>query len=718
MKFYRRLWFKILLSAALILAIIALIVGSYILAPYHGTASSYDMAALKQDGRSTLVFGHDDAPVGTLFGQDRRPVTRDEIPQHLVDILVATEDSRFFSHGGWDPRGMIRAAVANIKRGGIAQGASTLTQQLSRNAYTIKEKRFARKAVEIFLARRIEDAYSKDEILTLYLNEVYFGNGFYGIESAAQGYFGKAAIELDIQESATLVGLIKRPNSYNPFTDIETARTVRDHALRRARSEGKLTAPQLESALAEPISPLPESQRTTGGISALTEIENEVEQALGRRPTATDGLRVYTSIEPTVQSALAAAIRKHIGGFETPDAKADQLQGAAVVIDNATAEIIAAVGSQKGRAGGFDRAFSARRPPGTAFTPLVFAAALEAGISPYFQVLDTPLDNNKVMIGGLQGILGEWGSEGEFASYSGEISAREAIVRGKNAATVRLGFQVGVDPVINLARKAGITSSLTAAPPIFLGQSDVTPAEIALAYSTIPNRGYRAGNISVLRRIEDASGKVIFERTPPAGFPVMSETTAYEVHSALIDALEEGTARDSITSLGLEHMPSGGKTGTSYRLGDAWFVGYNSRVTCAVWSGFDRPERIAKEGFGHVLALPVWVDTMNATVKKFPPDTIEPPAGTIPVQVCNRSGMEPTEYCLDETPKGPVASTHRGYLTPDQVAALVPCQLHGPVLANQNDIPRALPAEITSRFYPVTPAHGALVGTDPFAITN
>ena len=718
MKFFQRLWFKILLATALILAIAALIAGSFILAPYHGIAESYDMAALKQDGRSTLVYGHDDSPVGTLFGQDRRPVTRAEIPQHLVDILVATEDSRFYSHGGWDPKGIVRAAVANLKEGGIAQGASTLTQQLSRNAYTIKEKRFARKAVEIFLSRRIEEAYTKDEILTLYLNEVYFGNGFYGIESAAQGYFGKAAIELDIPESATLVGLIKRPNSYNPFTDIEAARTVRDHALQRARSVGKITPAQLDEALAKPVAPLPESQRTNGGISALSEIENEVEQALGRRPTATDGLRVYTSIEPTIQSALAAAIRKHIGGFETPDANGEHLQGAAVVIDNATAEIIAAVGSQKGRAGGFDRAFNARRPPGTAFTPLVYAAALEAGISPYIQVLDTPLDNNKVMIGGLQGILGEWGSEGEFASYSGEISAREAIVRGKNAATVRLGFQVGVDPVISLARKAGITSSLAAAPPIFLGQSDITPAELALAYSTIPSNGFRAGNVSVLRRIEDSGGKVLFERTPPAGLPVMSQGTAYEVHNALIDALEEGTARDSITSLGLAHMPSGGKTGTSYRLGDAWFVGYNSRVTCAVWSGFDRPERIAKEGFGHVLALPVWVDTMNATVEKFPPEAIEPPDGTVAKQVCNRSGMEPTEYCVDDTPKGQVASAHRAYLTPEEARNLVPCNLHGPVIATQEAAPRAIPVEAEEEFVPVIPAHGALVGTDPFAITN
>src|SRR5438046_1922931 len=434
---------------------------------------------------------------------------------------------------------MIRAALKNVTAGHVRQGGSTSTQQLARNSFALKEKTFRRKLLEIFLARRIEENFSKQKIMELYLNRIYFGGGLYGAEAAGRGYFGKAGREMSLAECATLAGLIKSPNRLSPWTDRDNSREARDYALDRMRDLGFISHEQCAAARAQQIV-VGSRQNAQGQSYAVDYIRQQVIAAVGWDRAKNEGFRIRTTIDVDLQKVAEDSLRAHLGQIEQhpeynhqtyaayaasfrkakpnvpPGAGPDQpapeyLQGAVIGLDNATGDIMVLVGGRDFEHNQYNRALQARRPAGTAMLPFVYAAAFEKGMYPGSLVEDSPLDNRAVMIGGTTGILGEWGPESAENRYEGTMTARQALAKSKNGATVRIGMNAGVDTMLQLCSAAGIRSSLRPYPATFLGSSKMTLAELAVADTIFPNGGWRPNVSHILERIEEKDGPTAWD---------------------------------------------------------------------------------------------------------------------------------------------------------------------------------------------------------------
>jgi membrane peptidoglycan carboxypeptidase len=358
--------------------------------------------------------------------------------------------------------------------------------------------------------------------------------------------------------------------------------------------------------------------------------------------------------------------------------------------------------------------------------PFVYAAAFENGLFPGSLVEDSALDNRAVMIGGTTGILGEWGPETEDNRYEGPITAREALVKSKNGATVRIGMTVGVDPVLQLCKAAGIKSPLRPFPATFLGSSEITLAELALGYTIFPNGGWRPNAPHILDRIEEKDGTVVWEAPPErARTSVIKPETAYEVHSCLVDALQSGTGHAAREKYGLKKFPAAGKTGTAYDFTDALFAGYDNSITCAVWAGFDKPQKIYRGAFGSEIALPIWVDVMNAANERYPAKEIAAPKGIQKAEICVRSGLLATDKCYD-TVKSADGNTVKKRTTYVELATSAqmptePCNVHGEIrtrLARDlpaSGFPRASLAVDPKQVTPISPKGPVLMAeNDPY----
>ncbi len=404
----------------------------------------------------------------------------------------------------------------------------------------------------------------------------------------------------------------------------------------------------------------------------------------------------------------------------------EYLQGAVIGLDNASGDILALVGGRDFEHNQFDRALQARRPAGTAMLPFVYAAAFEKGMYPGSVVEDSPLDNRAVMIGGTTGILGEWGPESAENRYEGRMTARQALVKSKNGATVRIGMDAGVESVLQLCSAAGIRSPLRPYPATFLGSSEVTLAELALGYTIFPNGGWRASGPHILERIEEKDGTVVWDgKKQTIRKIVLKSESAYQVHSCLVDALRSGTGKAAYTQFGLKKFPAAGKTGTAYDFTDALFAGYDSNFTCAVWTGFDKPQKIYRGAFGRELALPIWVDVMNAAAQSYPPREIKKPSNLKQIEICSRSGLLATDQCYDavQTASGDTVQRRTTYMeiaTPSQ-APTEQCNIHGEPRARlarefgSSDLPRA---ELAVNLTDVTPvaikSPTLIAGDDPY----
>src|SRR5499427_3171 len=631
----------------------------------------------------------------------------DQIPRDLVNAVMAVEDSRFYQHHGYAISGILRASLKNFTAGRVRQGASTVTQQLARNSFALKGKTFRRKLIEIFLARRIEDNFNKQKIMELYLNRIYFGGGLYGAEAAARGYFGKPARDMTLAECATLAGLIKSPNRLSPWNDRDNSRESRDYALDRMRDLGFISHEQCAAARAEKIV-VGSRQNAQGQTYAVDYIRQQVIAAVGWDRAINEGYRIQTTIDVNLQRMAEDSLKTQLQEVEQhPDyshqtyadyaagfrkAKAngtmseqpapEYLQGAVIGLDNATGDILALVGGRDFEHNQYDRALQARRPAGTAMLPFVYAAAFEKGMYPGSLVEDSPLDNRAAMIGGTTGILGEWGPESADNRYEGRMTARQALAKSKNGAAVRIGMDAGVDAVLQLCAAAGIHSPLRPYPATFLGSSEVTLAELALAYTIFPNGGWRPNVSHILERIEEKDGTLVWDAKRESIRKLVTKPeTAYEVHSCLADALESGTGKAAFAEFGLKKIPAAGKTGTAYDFTDALFAGYDSNFTCAVWTGFDKPQKIYRGAFGHELALPIWADIMNAAAQNYPPQEIKQPSNLKQIEICSRSGLLATDKCYDavKTPNGDTVqrrSTYMEIATPSQ-APTESCNIHG-----------------------------------------
>ena len=723
-EYFHRRWFTkpkfyVPIGTVLVLLIGFGIYFFYLAANLREEAATFDLSKLEQMESASVIVDRHDKIFGQIYVENRETVPYEQLPRDLVNAVVSMEDNKFYQHGGYDLSGILRAALKNFTAGHVRQGASTITQQLARNSFALKEKTFRRKLLEIFLARRIEERFGKQKIMELYLNRIYFGGGLYGAEAAARGYFGKRARDMSLAECATLAGLVKSPNKLSPWGDKAASRDARNIVLARMRDLGFITRGQCEAAQADDIV-IGSRQSAQGQTYAVDYIRQQVIAAVGWDRAMNEGYRIHTTIDAELQRVAEESLKAHLTqieqqpGYSHPTYEAfanryrnakqlsvpnvaaapDYLQGALIALDNQTAGILVLVGGRDFEHNQFNRALQAKRPAGTAIKPFVYAAAFENGLFPGSLVEDSALDNRAVMIGGTTGILGEWGPESADNRYEGPMTARQALAKSKNGATVRIGMTVGVEPFIQLCHAAGIRSQLRPFPATFLGSSEITLAELALAYTIFPNGGWRSSAPYILDRIEEKDGTVVWQSPEERSRrKVIKAETAFEVHSCLVDALESGTGRGAREKFGLKKFPAAGKTGTAYDFTDALFAGYDNSITCAAWAGFDKPQKIYRGAFGGEIALPIWVEIMNAASERYPPKEIPQPAGMEKVEVCSRSGLLATDKCYDSVKSSSGETVHRRttYMEIATSAQMPtePCNVHGEARAR---LVRDLPA--------------------------
>ncbi len=678
---FKRRWFQVLLLLMLLGGVAGWLGLMAYLKPFEEKAATFDMSLVAKLEQSSILFDRKRAEIGRLANENRVLIPFSEMPVHLIDALISTEDQRFWSHKGVDYWGIARAAKDNILSGEVKQGASTITQQLAKNTYGLTDKTRERKILEIYLAKRIELQYSKSEILEHYFNRIPLGKGFYGIEAAAQGYFSKPAKDLTVSEAATIVGLIKAPSVYSPLNSIPLATRERNKVFDRMVAEKKLDSEEAEKLKKAPMVLRPSDvARATGYVQR--EVEEEVETILagmGIEGITGKGFKIFTTLDSTLQQAAEQSLTKRLAEIENgagyPQrekfadyaAKLDAftkaklpaterpvpayLQAAVLAVDNQTGGVLALCGGRDFAHSQYNRVKLTKRPSGTAFVPFVYTAAFEGTHFPGSRIADAPMDNTKVMMGAVTGTLGEWGAEGLATEHEGTTSLRRALIQGKNNCAARLGLDVGVKKVNEFAKRAGL-GDLPPDPSSLLGRSEVSLRDLTLAYTIFPNGGSKPEKIWFVSRIEKPDGGVLYERPAAATFvPVTDPVSTWMTHSCLEESLllDIGTASNA-KEYGLKDMPVAGKTGTHMNGTDLWFAGYSSRITCAVWVGLDKKEPVYSAAFSRHTALPIWVDIMNAGAAKSTPEPLAQPDGLSLVELCAVSGELATESCLELGP--------------------------------------------------------------------
>jgi penicillin-binding protein 1B len=611
--------------------------------------------------------------LGGAANQLRHPVPLGSIPKHLIQAVMAAEDRRFYEHRGVDVRAVARAVWVNLRRGQVAQGGSTLTQQLVKNLVLTPKRTWGRKAREAAIAIAIERRYSKDEILSAYLNGIYLGQhgGFavYGVGAAARNFFGKDVERLTLGEAATLAGIIRAPNTYSPVQHPDRARERRNAVLRQMRELGMLDDKRLAQTSQERL-----VVQRGGAINALGPyfadwVRGQVEQLQPSDESSTSGLRIYTTLSPVLQRAAETALARGLDRLEgqyralrrtEPSAR---LQGAIVALDPRTGEIRAMVGGRDYGQSQFNRIVQARRQPGSAFKPFVYLAALgpgPRGEPPNFTA-SSLLEDRPLTIGTGKNA---WSPRNYDNRYEGTVTVRRALEQSLNAATVWMSETVGYDAVIRAARDAGFTSPMDPVPALVLGSFEVTPIELASAFGTLASGGERF-RPSGIRAVVDREGGV---SEPPAERSTgLRPEEAFLVTHLLRGVIDRGTGA-SARALGVEG-PVAGKTGTTNEGRDTWFVGYTPRLVALVWVGFDQRDVLRLSGAQ--AALPIWADFMKTALAVVPPSTPEPPPSITFRDVDAGNGKLATAWCPIVIHEAFLASTEPRDSCPD----------HGPAAA-------------------------------------
>jgi len=544
--------------------------------------------------KASKLYSYDNQLLAELYEQRRTPVSLQAVPLHVRQAFVAVEDARYFQHSGIDPIRIAGALWADIKAGGFRQGGSTITQQLSKMIFLKPEKTITRKIKEMAIALMLEQRYSKEQILELYLNQAYFGCQAYGIQAAAEAYFGKPAERLDLAEGALLAALPKAPSAYSPFQNPERARRRRDHVLQRMRITGFISPAGYQKATRADL-PAFFHGRTFRSPYFVDYCQKYLEAAYGDR-LLTSGLKVYTTLEARLQAAAEAAIRKGIGDLEARGVVGVQAALVALSLDNG--HIKAMVGGTDYDRTQFNRATQALRQPGSAFKPIVYAAALEKGFRP-----DTCIQDLPVAVSVNNGHQ-TWRPRNYTGRFSGEVTVKEALTRSLNAATVNLALQVGLNDIIETARKVGIQSKVHAVYPSVLGASEVTLLELVSAYGALAT-GRRIAPVWLDRVIDKGAASLWDHVGEPATILPPSSVTA--IREMLASVVSDGTGR---RALSLER-PVYGKTGTTNANADALFVGFDDQLVVGVWVGRDSRESIGPKETGARAALPIWIEFMR-----------------------------------------------------------------------------------------------------------
>jgi len=692
-----------------------------------------DQLETYQPSLVTQVYSSDQQRIGQFFIERRIQTPLAEIPERFRRAVISVEDVRFFEHPGLDYIGMLRAAWTNVRRGGKVEGASTITQQLARSLFLSSERTFDRKVRELILAYKMELVLTKDKILELYLNQIYFGQGAYGIASASQTYFGKDLSTLTIAESAFLAGLPKSPNHYSPFKAYDRAKKRQEHVLSRMEEAGFLTAEEREQAVAETLSfRRPGSEQAApyfveyvrqlliarygeamvykGGLKVFTTLNMEMQKAaeaafaaglreLDKRQGWRGPLRTVDVTTPpavTVTTDQAVKVGDYREGFVNKVAKDHYLvqvgttvaklsfddmawakrrltgsdtakdvvvnpnlkhvlkpgdvievmvkkldrdivhvqleqtplvEGGVIALEPGNGAIRAMVGGYDFGRSEYNRAVQAHRQPGSAFKPIIYATAVNQGMSPASVILDAPVVYEQ------EQDEKTWKPENYGKKFHGMVSLRDALAQSHNLATVRLLDKVGVKNVIEFAKTVGITSPLAADLSLGLGSSSVGLLELTSAYSVLLNQGSRAEPYVILF-VKDNAGKVL-EQTEPQALEVVSKETAYLITNMMEDVIQKGTGQ-AAKVIG---RPIAGKTGTTDEFINAWFIGGAPNLVTGVYVGFDDRRSLGETESGAHAALPIWINFMNEALKPLPVMAFTIPEGVTFVKVDPATGL-------------------------------------------------------------------------------
>src|ERR1700730_4367330 len=621
---------------------------------YAGWAATFDMKKVGQMPERNTVFDVDGKIYSRLAGANRLKVSLNEISPQFVDALLAREDTRFYQHPGVDWHGVIRALVRDVLSRSAKEGARSITQQLARNSLPLGGRTLHRKLLEAMVALRIEGKFTKQQILELYINRIYFGAGCYGVETASQAYFGKNASKLNLSEAALLAGLIRGPNRFSPLRNPEGAAAQRDAVLNRMVELKKITLVQAQQARQAKVNTHPKRLLQMQENYAMDAVQRDLNVILTQDQIDNGGLYVYTTLDPNVQNAAQQALETQLSkverqsnfhhplkaNYQPPDSGEDSsmpyLEGAVVAIDNASGGIRGLVGGRDYAQSKFNRALApANRQVGSAFKPFVYSLAFTNGLLPGAAISDS-----QIQPGEIDG-AGNWSPANSDGTYGGIQPCSYRVIHSGNTKDVRVGQFAGLDNVQKVATILNLGENIPSGPAIYIGSFETNLKALTSAYSVFPNAGVRK-QAYIIERIDDQEHNPIY-RAAHITVPALDPSASWMTSQLMEEVLTSGTAA-SARSLGFK-LPAAGKTGTTNDYKDAWFVGYTSTLPCGVWVGFDQPVTIIPHGYGAALALPVWTQVMTKAAQRYPPQELQP---TMPIQhamVCSLSNHLATTGC-------------------------------------------------------------------------
>jgi len=579
----------------------------------------------------TRIYSADEVLLAEFFLEKRDPVPIKMMPDNLKKALIVTEDRSFYQHSGIDLKGILRAIFRDIKAGKFVEGASTITQQLSKTLFLKPRKTLLRKAKEAFLSFQIERRYTKDEILELYLNQVYFGSGAYGVESAARIYFGKPVSDLNLSECALLAGLPKSPSRYSPLIDKDLALKRRNIVLKQMKDTKAITEAAFKRAKEAPLILAKQDKTRVNAPYFIDYIKFFLENTIGSSRLYKGGLTVVTTLDFKLQKAAEFAAEKELSALEhrmkQQFIKNPAPQCALVSLDALSGGILAMVGGRDYLKTPFNRATIARRQPGSAFKPIVYAYAIEQGFSQNKIILDAPVvfrtGNRKK----------EWQPNNFSEDYKGEMTLRTALALSKNIPAVRLIEMLGPSSVAGFAHALGIKSPLYPNLSLALGTSGVKLINLTAAYSVFPNKGKLIEPYGVME-VVDGNGRLVW-RVKPNKKAVISRESAAVITDMLHSVIQDGTGKKAKTI----QRPIAGKTGTTNEYKDALFIGFSPSITTGVWVGQDTFTTIGKGETGARAALPIWIEFMKRALHNRPIQYFDMPDDVVKVRIDPTTGL-------------------------------------------------------------------------------
>ena len=646
---------------------------------YGAWAATFDMKKVGAMPERSTVFDVDGKIYSRLAGANRLRVSLDQVSPLFINALLAREDTRFYQHPGIDWHGILRALVRDLLTGSAKEGASSITQQLARNSLPLGGRNISRKLLEAMVALRIEREFTKQQIIELYINRIYFGSGCYGVETASQAYFGKHASELNLSEAAVLAGLIRSPNRFSPLKNPEGAALQRDDVLNRMVELKKIPASIATQAKLAKVNAHPKRLFQIQENYAMDAVQRDLNAILTQDQIDNGGLFIYTTLDPLVQNAAQQSLEtqltkiEHQSNFNHPlkasyhppengeDSSMPYLEGALVCIDNASGGVRALVGGRDYSQSKFNRALApANRQVGSAFKPFVYALAFTNGLLPGASISDSPIQPGEI-----DG-AGTWSPANSDGTYGGIQPCSYGLIHSRNTMSVRVGQFAGLDAVQKIATNLNLSDNVPHGPAIYIGSFETNLKDLTSAYTVFPNAGIRKQSY-VIERIDDPEHRPIY-RAAHIAAPALDPSAAWMTSQLMEEVLTRGTAATA-RSLGFK-LPAAGKTGTTNDYKDAWFIGYTTTLTCGVWVGFDQPVTIIPHGYGAALALPIWVQVMNKAAQNYPPSDLQP---NIPMQhalVCSLSNHLATTGCE-------AAGTAYEIDLPADKVPTAACEVHG-----------------------------------------